>query len=87
MRCVLQPDVQITLDTLYLVFSAFGEVQKIATFEKNAGLQALVQYADISVADQVCTGHHCQCHPLLSSFQAYLRSLDDLASQSCMPCS
>lgn len=43
----------VTLDTLYLVFSAFGEVQKIATFEKNAGLQALVQYADISVADQV----------------------------------
>lgn len=26
------------------VFSAFGTVQKIAIFEKNAGFQALVQY-------------------------------------------
>ena len=54
---VVQHYVVVTMDTLYLVFSAFGEVQKIATFEKNAGFQALVQYADISVADQV--GNSC----------------------------
>lgn len=26
------------------VFSAFGAVQKIAIFDKNGGLQALIQY-------------------------------------------
>ena len=29
---------------LFQVFSAFGTVQKIAIFEKNGGMQALVQY-------------------------------------------
>ena len=41
-----------------MVFSAFGEVHKIATFEKQGGLQALVQYADIHVAQQVCSPVH-----------------------------
>ncbi|KAG1367702.1 hypothetical protein COCNU_14G001700 [Cocos nucifera] len=36
----------ITIDVLYMVFSAFGTVQKIAIFEKNAGFQALIQYPD-----------------------------------------
>lgn len=31
------------LDTLHLLCSAFGEVAKIAVFEKTTGLQALVQ--------------------------------------------
>ena len=43
----------ITLDTLHLVFSAFGLVQKIATFEKGQGFQALVQYSDPHTAEQV----------------------------------
>jgi len=50
---VLQPDVTVTLDTLHLVFSAFGLVQKIATFEKGQGFQALVQYSDPETAEQV----------------------------------
>ncbi|PNX54554.1 polypyrimidine tract-binding protein 2-like, partial [Trifolium pratense] len=28
----------------YAVFSAFGPIQKIAMFDKNGGLQALIQY-------------------------------------------
>ena len=43
----------VTLDTLHLVFSAFGLVQKIATFEKGQGFQALVQYSDPDTAEQV----------------------------------
>eukprot|EP01018_Ginkgo_biloba_P013361 Gb_07421 [translate_table: standard] len=35
----------VTVDVLHTVFSAFGTVQKIAMFEKNAGTQALIQYA------------------------------------------
>lgn len=51
----LQPTVNVTIDTLHLVFSAFGTVHKIATFEKSSGFQALVQYPDSATADQVCT--------------------------------
>ncbi|KAL9684116.1 hypothetical protein QQ045_021550 [Rhodiola kirilowii] len=36
---------EVTLDVLHTVFSAFGTVQKIAMFDKNGGLQALIQYA------------------------------------------
>lgn len=32
------------------VFSAFGFVQKIATFEKAAGFQALIQFSDVGTA-------------------------------------
>ncbi|KAK9861720.1 hypothetical protein WJX84_002519 [Apatococcus fuscideae] len=52
----LMPDIVITIDTLHLVFSAFGFVCKIATFEKSAGFQALIQYADRDTAEQV--RHH-----------------------------
>ncbi|CAI5509888.1 unnamed protein product [Closterium sp. Naga37s-1] len=41
----------VTIDVLHLVFSAFGFVQKIATFEKSAGFQALVQYGDPETAN------------------------------------
>lgn len=41
---------EVTIDVLHAIFSAFGTVQKIAMFEKNAGLQALIQYADITTA-------------------------------------
>ncbi|KAL5148738.1 Polypyrimidine tract-binding 2 [Glycine soja] len=50
----------VTLDVLHMVFSAFGPVQKIAMFDKNGGLQALIQYPDIQtavVAKETLEGH------------------------------
>ncbi|KAJ3673379.1 hypothetical protein LUZ60_006753 [Juncus effusus] len=40
----------VSIDVLHLVFSAFGFVQKLATFEKTMGFQALVQYPDQETA-------------------------------------
>lgn len=40
----------VTIEVLQTIFAAFGTVLKIAMFEKNAGLQALVQYADVVTA-------------------------------------
>ncbi|KAH9309732.1 hypothetical protein KI387_037643 [Taxus chinensis] len=40
----------VSIDVLHLVFSAFGFVHKIATFEKTAGFQALVQFSDLNTA-------------------------------------
>ncbi|ESQ43187.1 hypothetical protein EUTSA_v10016110mg [Eutrema salsugineum] len=40
----------VTLDVLHMVFAAFGAVQKIAMFDKNGGLQALIQYPDVQTA-------------------------------------
>ncbi|KAJ4764706.1 Polypyrimidine tract-binding protein [Rhynchospora pubera] len=40
----------VSIDVLHLVFSAFGFVQKLATFEKTMGFQALVQYPDTDTA-------------------------------------
>ncbi|KAK3233288.1 hypothetical protein CYMTET_56405 [Cymbomonas tetramitiformis] len=42
----------ITIDILHLVFATFGDVHKIATFEKSAGFQALVQYDQHETAEQ-----------------------------------
>jgi len=53
--------VPFTIDTLHLVFSAFGFVHKIATFEKGTGLQALVQYGDVETAEAVCSNDPCCC--------------------------
>ncbi|CAL0327465.1 unnamed protein product [Lupinus luteus] len=50
----------VTLDVLHMVFSAFGPIQKIAMFDKNGGLQALIQYPDIQtavVAKDALEGH------------------------------
>lgn len=50
----------VTVDVIHTVFSAFGTVQKIALFEKNGGMQALVQYPDITtatVAKDALEGH------------------------------
>ena len=63
----LQPSIQITIEVLHLVFSAFGFVHKLATFEKAAGFQALVQYGDSETADQVrqaLDGRHIPRHVL-----------------------
>ncbi|KAE8694740.1 Polypyrimidine tract-binding protein-like protein 1 [Hibiscus syriacus] len=40
----------VTIETIHLVFSAFGFVHKIATFEKAAGFQALIQFTDTETA-------------------------------------
>ncbi|XP_047162773.1 polypyrimidine tract-binding protein homolog 1-like [Vigna umbellata] len=40
----------VSIDNMRLVFSEYGFVQKISTFEKNAGFQALIQFADIESA-------------------------------------
>ncbi|XP_043702374.1 polypyrimidine tract-binding protein homolog 2-like isoform X2 [Telopea speciosissima] len=40
----------VSIDVLHLVFSAFGFVHKIATFEKTAGFQALVQFSNSETA-------------------------------------
>uniref|UniRef100_A0ACD5ZYR1 Uncharacterized protein n=1 Tax=Avena sativa TaxID=4498 RepID=A0ACD5ZYR1_AVESA len=59
------------VDVLHTVFSSFGTVQKIAMFEKNGGMQALIQYPDITtagVAKQALEGHciydggYCKLH-------------------------
>ncbi|XP_061358255.1 polypyrimidine tract-binding protein homolog 2-like isoform X3 [Gastrolobium bilobum] len=50
----------VTLDVLHMVFSAFGPVQKIAMFDKNGGVQALIQYPDTQtavVAKEALEGH------------------------------
>ncbi|CAL5369875.1 unnamed protein product [Camellia sinensis] len=40
----------VSIDVIHLVFSAFGFVHKIATFEKAAGFQALIQFSDAVTA-------------------------------------
>lgn len=63
----LTPDAPVTIDMLHLVFSAFGFVHKIATFEKSAGFQALIQYADAATAGHVrdnLDGRHVPRHLL-----------------------
>ncbi|KAJ3677390.1 hypothetical protein LUZ60_003114 [Juncus effusus] len=42
----------VSIDVIHLVFSAFGFVHKIATFEKTAGFQALIQYTDATTATE-----------------------------------
>ncbi|CAL5204023.1 unnamed protein product [Lathyrus oleraceus] len=50
----------VTLDVLHTVFSTFGPIQKIAMFDKNGALQALIQYPDTQtavVAKEALEGH------------------------------
>ncbi|KAI4366687.1 hypothetical protein MLD38_022534 [Melastoma candidum] len=42
----------VSIDVIHLVFSAFGFVHKIATFEKAAGFQALIQFSDVETASE-----------------------------------
>jgi hypothetical protein len=39
-----------SIDTIYVLCSAFGEVARIAMFEKDGGLQSLVQYKELEDA-------------------------------------
>ncbi|CAN4087623.1 unnamed protein product [Withania somnifera] len=61
----------VSLDVLHTVFSAFGPVLKIALFDKNGGLQALIQYPDVrtaAIAKEALEGHsiyqggYCMLH-------------------------
>ncbi|KAL7146182.1 hypothetical protein ABFS83_06G023800 [Erythranthe nasuta] len=61
----------VTLDVLHTLFSSFGPVLKIAMFDKNGGLQALIQYPDAQTAiasKQALDGHciydggYCKLH-------------------------
>ncbi|KAF0888745.1 hypothetical protein E2562_017595, partial [Oryza meyeriana var. granulata] len=45
------------------VFSAFGFVHKIATFEKSAGCQALIQYTDATTASAAREDLDGRCIP------------------------
>ncbi|OWM91576.1 hypothetical protein CDL15_Pgr012335 [Punica granatum] len=40
----------VMLDVLHMVFSAFGPVQKIAMFDKNGGVQALIQFCKLHLS-------------------------------------
>ncbi|KAF9592835.1 hypothetical protein IFM89_017800 [Coptis chinensis] len=51
----------VTVDVLHTVFSAFGTVQKIAIFDKNGGMQALVQYPE-----SFCTWSRGSSNPSMS---------------------
>ncbi|KAG0471743.1 hypothetical protein HPP92_016289 [Vanilla planifolia] len=50
LACIENMQYAVTVDVLHTVFSAFGAVQKIAIFEKNGGMQALIQYPDVTTA-------------------------------------
>ncbi|CAN1322457.1 Polypyrimidine tract-binding protein homolog 1 [Linum perenne] len=61
----------VTLDVFHTVFSAFGNVQKIAIFEKNGSTQALIQYPDVATATSakdaleghcIYDGGYCKLH-------------------------
>lgn len=50
----------VTLDVLHTVFSTFEPIQKIAMFDENGALQALIQYPDTQTAvvtEEALEGH------------------------------
>lgn len=53
----------VSIDVLHLVFSAFGYVHKIATFEKASGYQALIQFSDAETASSAKTALDGRCIP------------------------
>uniref|UniRef100_A0A0E0C4Q0 RRM domain-containing protein n=1 Tax=Oryza meridionalis TaxID=40149 RepID=A0A0E0C4Q0_9ORYZ len=53
----------VSIDVLHLVFSAFGFVQKIATFEKASGYQALIQFCDTETASSAKAALDGRCIP------------------------
>ncbi|KAK3161305.1 hypothetical protein QOZ80_1BG0075450 [Eleusine coracana subsp. coracana] len=56
------PD-SVSVDVLHLVFSAFGFVHKIATFEKASGYQALIQFSDAETATSAKDALDGRCIP------------------------
>ncbi|XP_015697870.1 polypyrimidine tract-binding protein homolog 1-like [Oryza brachyantha] len=53
----------VSIDVLNLVFSTFGFVQKIATFEKASGYQALIQFCDTETASSAKAALDGRCIP------------------------
>lgn len=53
----------VSIDVLHLVFSAFGYVHKIATFEKASGYQALIQFSDAETASSAKAALDGRCIP------------------------
>jgi hypothetical protein len=54
---VLQVDdymYELTVDSIHEIFKGYGEVRKIAIFQKNNQWQALVQYPDHQVRCPTC---------------------------------
>jgi len=62
----VQPN-DVSIDVIHLVFSAFGFVHKIATFEKAAGFQALIQYTDTPTALEAKKFVRRKKHPEVST--------------------
>ncbi|KAL5674311.1 hypothetical protein ACJX0J_018617, partial [Zea mays] len=56
------PD-SVSIDVLHVVFSAFGFVHKIATFEKASGYQALIQFSDAETATSAKAALDGRCIP------------------------
>ncbi|KAJ1284361.1 hypothetical protein BS78_03G197700 [Paspalum vaginatum] len=56
------PD-SVSIDVLHVVFSAFGFVHKIATFEKASGYQALIQFSDAETATAAKAALDGRCIP------------------------
>nr|VDD17437.1 unnamed protein product [Brassica rapa] len=55
----------VTLDVLHTVFATFGAVQKIAMFDKNGGMQALIQFPVLKGALEghcIYDGGFCKLH-------------------------
>ncbi|GAY52732.1 hypothetical protein CUMW_144200 [Citrus unshiu] len=74
----------VSIDVIHLVFSAFGFVHKIATFEKAAGFQALIQFTDAETASSArnaLDGRSIPRHALLlrTSTISYCACFDYLA--------
>ncbi|WVZ15389.1 hypothetical protein V8G54_012955 [Vigna mungo] len=73
----------VSIDSMRSVFSEYGFVQKISTFEKNAGFQALIQFADIesaSSAKEALDGEKIPRHAELLHFVFNLSLLPDRIS-------
>jgi polypyrimidine tract-binding protein 2 len=72
------------------VFSAFGFVQKIATFEKASGYQALIQFCDTETASSAKAALDGRCIPRYFARHSYFwctpfyTLMDNLL---CLPCS
>ncbi|CAO2208706.1 unnamed protein product [Urochloa humidicola] len=56
------PD-SVSIDVLHVVFSAFGFVHKIATFEKASGYQALIQFSGAETATSAKAALDGRCIP------------------------
>ncbi|KAI5056649.1 hypothetical protein GOP47_0028467 [Adiantum capillus-veneris] len=76
----------VTIEVLHQIFSAFGFVQKIAMFEKNTGLQALIQFQDVAAAvsaKEALEGHCIYDGGFCKLHLAYSRHTDLSVKANC----